>query len=46
LNGAYKAYYDNGQVKVEKNYTQNVLTGPVKVFYNSGKIKRRSHHVR
>ncbi|MBK7701237.1 MAG: hypothetical protein IPJ39_22170 [Saprospiraceae bacterium] len=22
LNGAYKAYYDNGQVKVEKNYTK------------------------
>jgi len=39
FNGAYKIYHKNGKVKFEGNYTNGVLMGQCKGFYDDGQLK-------
>ncbi len=40
LEGTSYWYFDNGNVKFEKNYSNGKLNGLVKSYYKSGLVKR------
>ena len=39
LNGPSKALYDNGNIRVERNYSEGKLHGPFKNYYENGKLR-------
>ena len=39
LYGPSKTYFENGKIRVERNYSEGKLHGPFKNYYENGKIK-------
>lgn len=38
FHGEYKAYYDNGQLRAEGEYTKNIMVGEWRYYYPNGKL--------
>jgi TonB family protein len=43
--GAIKTFYDNGKLKSEINYSNNIRDGEAKFYYENGDIKREENYV-
>jgi len=39
--GTYMQWFENGQLKIEANYEENILHGEVKTYYENGNLRRQ-----
>ena len=39
VDGLHRSWYENGQLKLERNYTDGELNGLLKVWYENGQLK-------
>lgn len=45
LNGSYEEYYNNGQLKIKKNYLNNYLHGSYEEYYDDGQLKIKTNYL-